>query len=170
MSTLVVQTHPLEDSFNAEVLNSVVAGLTAAGVDHTVCHLYASQDDPSLSGVRRLVCVYPTWWGGPPARLLAWLQGVAEPYVDGAKRGKASPFSGVEDLTIVTTHGSSKLMNTAQGEPGRQTWERVVLPLCAKGAKFSWLSLYKIDRTTVQERQAFLAEVEARFTSATALV
>lgn len=162
VDTLVVQVHPLEDSFNAAVLDAVIRGLHRARVQHRVVRLY-DDPQPSLSGVSELIVVYPTWWGGQPARLLAWLQQTLGPYVDGPKVGKASPLSGVRHLAVVTTHGSSKLMNLAQGEPGLQTLKRVVLPLCAPGAQFEWLSLYKIDRTTESQRREFLEEVEARF-------
>jgi hypothetical protein len=71
----------------------------------------------------------------------------------------------VNTVTVVTTHGSSRLMNNLQGEPGKQTWTRVVLPCCAPEASFDWIALYKIDRSTEAERSAFLATVAEHVTT-----
>lgn len=91
--------------------------------------------------------------------LLAQLGDVIGPWVDGGEPVATSPLRQVESLTVVTSHGSSKLVNVLQGEPGLQLWKRTVLPLCAPGARFSWQSLYKIDRATPDERSEFLTSV-----------
>lgn len=150
----MVQAHPLEDSYNAALLDAVVARSPEATV------LRLGQGDRwtpySCIGVTRLVAVYPTWWGSPPAMLLAALDDVLGPWIDGDELVATSPLRGVESLTVVTTHGSAKLVNVLQGEPGLQLWKRTVLPLCAPGAGFDWQSLYKIDRATDADRRAFL--------------
>ena len=53
----------------------------------------------------------------------------------------------------------------AQGQPGKQTWTKVVIPNCSPGASFDWVALYKIDRTGHADRVAFADEVRATFTS-----
>ena len=78
-----------------------------------------------------------------------------------------SPLRSVQRLTVVTSHGSSKLVNVLQGEPGRQLWKRTVLGLCAPNAAFDWISLYKIDRLDLEARRAFLVEVERQVGSIT---
>lgn len=157
MQTLVVQAHPLEDSYNAALLDAVVAQVPGATV------LRLGQGDRwttySCIDVTRLVVVYPTWWGSLPAVLLAALDDVLGPWVDGDELAATSPLRAVESLTVLTTHGSSKLVNALQGEPGLQLWKRTVLPLCAPGADFDWQSLYKIDRASDADRRAFLASV-----------
>ena len=153
MTTLVVQMHPVPESFNAAVLEATLAGLGRAGIEPDVRRLGQGDalEADDLDGVETLVVVAPTWWGGPPAQLLERLQ---------ALLGAApSPLRSVRRLMVVTTHGSSQLVNTLQGEPGRRLWKRVVLPLCAPGATFDWVALYKIDRLDEDGRVTFLDRV-----------
>lgn len=163
MQTLVLHAHPLEESFSRAVRDVVNDALTDARVEHTVVRL-AQGEKPTLDGFEHLAVVCPTWWGGPPAVALDWLQRVLGPHVDGHAAGR-SPFATIRRVSVVTTHGSSKLVNLLQGEPGRQTWSRVVVPHCAPATRFDWIALYKIDRSTPADRAAFLERVRAHFTS-----
>ena len=170
MSTLVLHAHPLEESYSAALRGAVCDGLDASSIDFSLFRLAEGQQ-PSvddLAASKHLVAVYPTWWGGIPAMLLDWLQQLLGPVVDGGPDGRAeatSPLALVEKISVVTTHGSSTLMNNLQGQPGKQTWTRVVLPHCAPDAQFEWVALYKIDRSTDAERADFLAQVESHFTN-----
>jgi len=188
VTMLVVQAHPLDDSYNAALLDAVVAGL-----DHArVARLGQGDqlDAADLDQITSLTVVYPTWWGSVPAQLLAALNDLVGPWVDGkeppllsphggcanrrsaklikrATRGAAnrsahlpaSPLSAVRTLTIVTTHGSSKFINRLQGEPGLQLWKRTILPLCAPEAEFNWQALYRVDRATPTVTRKFLRRV-----------
>lgn len=167
MSTLVLHTHPLEDSFSAHLRDVVCEALTATDVEFDLVRLGQGEepDVDELHLVDHLIAVYPTWWGGLPATLLDWVQRTLCPVIDDQASTARSPFSGIQRITVVTTHGSSKLMNVAQGQPGRQTWTRVIVPRCAAGASFNWVALYKIDRTDHAQRTAFANEVRAHFTS-----
>ena len=167
MKTLVVQAHPLEASYNTALLEAVCGALDVSGVDPIVVKLAQGQE-PDLIGAdfEHMIAVCPTWWGGPPAVLLDWLQRTLAPYVDGGEPAADSPFRTVRRLSVVTSHGSSLLVNRLQGEPGKQTWSRVILPFCHPDAEFEWISLYKIDRTTAEERVAFLDRVTTQFTNA----
>lgn len=154
MSTLVVQAHPLEDSYSTALLDAVVARAPDAAVvrigEGDRLTPYACID------VTRLAMIYPTWWGSLPAMLLDAVADLLGPWIDGEQLASTSPLRTVESLTVVTSHGSSKLVNVLQGEPGLHLWKRTVLPLCAEDATFSWQSLYKIDRCSPAERTAFL--------------
>ena len=155
MPTVVVQAHPVPDSFNAALLERVVSGLETARVDHTV-HRLCQADRPSaqdLAGADELILVYPTWWGGQPAALLEWLQDML------AERALGT----VSSLTAVTSLGSSRLINRVQGEWGRVHLSGLVLQGCAPEATFEWLPLYKIDRQPQDAIDAHLDRVEARF-------
>ena len=155
MPVLVVQAHPVPDSLNAALLERVVAGLTAAGNDHTVrrlCHGERPTPD-DLDGVDDLVLVYPTWWGGQPASLLEWLQDMLA----------ADSLGSVRRLVAVTSLGSSRLINTVQGEWGRAHLSGLVLQACAEDATFEWLPLYKVDRQPEDAIDAHLGSVEDRF-------
>lgn len=117
-----------------------------------------------------LVFVYPTWWSGQPAVLTGWLDrvfgnGVAWSFPPGAKRPQ--PLLGnVRRVVAVTTHGSSKLINTVQGEPGKRVLSRAVRGVCAGWrTRFTWLAMYGVDRSTREQRQAFLDRVERSLTA-----
>ena len=157
MSTLVVQAHPLDDSYNAALLASVRAGLDAAGSSHVLFRLGEGErptaDD--LTGVERLVLVYPTWNSGQPAMLLDWLQQMLG----------AAGFQSVVHVQVVTTHGSSKFVNMMQGAWGRRFLGERIIAACAPGAGFDWHALYKIDRRSFDETTAFLEETKRHFSA-----
>lgn len=159
MRTVVVQAHPLDDSCNAALLAAVVSGLEASGTApqvHRVAHT-AGPDAAALVGVERLVLVYPTWWGGLPASLLDWVRGLV---VDDVS------LSSVTEFVAVTTCGSTRLLNSVQGEWGKRYLERRIAPRCAPGTKLEWLALYKIDRQPQHQITAFVRSVERRFAAA----
>ena len=147
MRTLVVHCHPNPASFSAAARDRVVAALTARGDDVRVTDLYADGFDPVLSAEERerhlepgpdpsvadhaadlqwcqhLVLVYPTWWSGQPAMLKGWIdrvwvRDVAFDLPSESNRVHAR-LRNVRRITVVTTHGSSKLVNAARGR-GRQ--------------------------------------------------
>lgn len=165
MRTLVLHAHPLEGSYSAALRDAVVE----SAPDAEVVRLGQGEDiaGPELSSTEHLIVVAPTWWGGAPAMLLDWVQRVLGPSIDGRLSATPSPLRSVRRLTVVTTHGSSKLLNTLQGEPGRQLWSRVVLPLCDPDATFRWIALYKLDRLDRPALEAFLGQVRAEVTSVT---
>ncbi|MGI9624086.1 MAG: NAD(P)H-dependent oxidoreductase [Acidimicrobiales bacterium] len=172
MDTLVIQVHPLADCYNVALLGAVTDALQDAGVDSRTVRL--CQDGTlgvdELTEVDHIVAVYPTWWGGLPSPLLDWFQKAVGPLVDGSSSSRDSPLRSVRRLSVVTSHGSSRLMNWAQGRSGYQTWTRVLLPLCAPDAEFDWISLYKIDRTTEAQRRRFIQQVGWSITTASASV
>lgn len=158
METVVVQAHPLVESCNGALFERVQAGLHAAAEQHEVFRL-GEGDRPGpdhLADAGRLVLVYPTWWGGQPAMLLDWLQRMLA----------ADAFGSVRRLEAVSTLGSSRLVNTIQGQWGRRYLDSHVLRSCAPGATFAWHALYKIDRRSAAEIEGFLALVEEYFSGA----
>ncbi len=160
MATVVVQAHPVPDSLNAALCDRVEAGLRQAGTPYQV-HRLASDPAPdtiALAACEHLVLVYPTWWGGQPAQLLDWLHDTTEP-----ADGPAVALANVGHLTAVTSLGSSRLLNTVQGEWGRRHLRRTVLAACAPSARFEWLALYKVDRRPREAVAAHLDAVEHRF-------
>lgn len=156
----VIQAHPLRDGYNAALFQAAVRGLEIGGRAVTSARL-ASGDDPTvadLAGHEDLVFVYPTWWGGLPAVLLDWVQRRLGAHI-GHDSGPP-PLAGVQRLTVVTTHGSSRILNTIQGEPGRHLLMRGVRRLCAPKVRARWVALYKLDRKPLGQLEAFVARVE----------
>lgn len=149
-SQLVVQVHPLEDSYNAALREAVLGAL---GPGETPCYRLCQGERPSaeaLGAVERLVLIYPTWSGGLPSHLLGWLH---ELFDAGVRLERTS------ELVAVSTCGSSQFVNRVQGEWGRRYLRTELLGRCAAGARFRWLCLYKVDRLTRPEMAAHLDHV-----------
>lgn len=97
-----------------------------------------------------LVLVYPTWWSGQPAILKGWFDRVLMNEVAWSlPEGKArlTPMLGnVRRLAVVTTHGSSKLVNMVQGEPGKRTALRSVRLMFNTRTRTRWIGVYGLDK------------------------
>jgi putative NADPH-quinone reductase len=153
-ATVVVQVHPLEDSYNAALRERVLRALTPPGGLPPPCFRLARGEQPPeavLVAAERLVLVYPTWSGGLPSALLGWVHDRLDHPAD---------LRRVTRLTAVTTHGSSRFVNRVQGEWGRRYLRTELLACCAPGARFRWLALYKVDRQTQDGMAAHLERVE----------
>ena len=189
---LVVYCHPSSESFVAELRNRVVSALTAGGAEVRLTDLYSDDFDPAFSADERadhlepgtdpsiasyaddlqwcdtLVLVYPTWWSGQPAMLKGWMDrvwvsGVAWTLPDGANRLRPG-LRNVRRLVAVTTHGSSKFINSVEGESGKRTLTRSLRTMCHPLARTTWLAMYGIDNASGDQRRAFLDRVERRLT------
>ncbi len=172
MRVLLLHAHPLEDSFSAALRDRAVETLDRDDHEVTVVRLGAGDDaGPGVEGltdISALVLVYPTWWGSQPAPLLGWIQRVIGPWIDESDRGLGeSPLRTVEKLIVITSHGSSRLINGVQGEPGRHLLKRSVLPLCAPRAEFRWISLYRLDQLEPSQLVDFIDRVGEELTGLT---
>jgi NAD(P)H dehydrogenase (quinone) len=191
MNVLVIYAHPdAGESFNAFLLQRV-AGALRPRHDVRVLDLYASNFEPRLDEAEwrsqlegtqpaadltehiealrwchRLVFIYPTWWSGAPSMLKGWfdrvwVRGVAYDVADSGKLHGL--LTNIKRVAVVTTHGSSKIVNVAEGEVGKQLMQRSLGPLMSRRRLAKWLAFYKIDRSTNQQRMAFVAKVERYF-------
>ena len=191
MKALVVYCHPLSDSFIAAARDRVLATLRDAGHEVRLTDLYADGFTPELSAWEHtnhlapadtkpdiatyaadlawcdtLIAVYPTWWSGQPAMLKGWIDrvwvaGVAYELPPGASTIRPS-LQNIRRIVTVTTHGSSKFINSLQGEGGKRVMHRSLRVLCHRFTRTTWLALYGIDRATPAQREAFLARVDRR--------
>lgn len=180
--------HPLPASFVGAIAERVVTTLRSSGHSVRVLDLYAEDFDPRLTieewtdrsnaaswphlasdfealrWTDGLVFVYPTWFGGQPAILKGWFdrvwgEGVAYtvPQDGGRVRGL---LRHIRSITVVTTHGSTKLMNSLQGEPGKRIILRGLRSMCGLRCRTSWLAFYGNDSAVDADRRAFLDRVE----------
>lgn len=191
MKVLVIACHPVPDSFGASLRNTTVATLRARGHEVRVTDLEAEEFDPcftieerslhlaepstkpyvarygaDLAWCNTLVLVYPTWWGGQPARLKGWIdrvwiKGVAWDLPEGANRLHGQ-LHGLRRIVVVTTHGSSKFVNGLQGEPGKRVVSRSLRLMCSPLTRVTWLAAYGLDTATPDDRRRFTARVERR--------
>jgi putative NADPH-quinone reductase len=116
-----------------------------------------------LQWAEALVLVYPTWWGAQPAVLKGWfdrvwIEGVAYHLPEGTTRIRPGLRS-IRRVAVVTTHGSSKLVNALQGEAGKHFVARLVRSLVSRRARVRWIAQYDMDRSTPEIRAAFLRRV-----------
>lgn len=191
MKTLVIYCHPSPDSFTAAVREAALLGLRNGRHDVRLTDLYADEFDPVLSldefshhldepstkpaiasyiadlaWCESLILVYPTWWAGQPAMLKGWIDRVwvnevAWQLPDGAQTLRPL-LRNVRRLTVITTHGSSKLINALEGEGGKRTALRSIRLMCSRRCRTRWIALYNIDRSTPAARAHFTKRVTAR--------
>jgi putative NADPH-quinone reductase len=188
MRALVVYAHPDPESFAGAVLARAVRGLERAGHEVRVTDLYADGFDGAMTADERLthkepgvgpdlqrhaddlrwaellVLVYPTWWSGFPAILKGWVDrvwvaGVAWELPDGANRIRPR-LGNIRRIIAITGHGSSKLVNMAEGESGKRTVTRSMRSMCSWRTRTTWCALYGLDTSTAEQRDAFLERVE----------
>ncbi len=194
MRTLVIYCHPNPASFVAAARDAALQGLAAGGHEVRITDLYAEGFDPvfdahaheghldgpdtkpeiaahvaDLLWCESLVLVYPTWWAAQPAMLKGWLDrvwvnGVAWTLPPGADRLQAG-LRHIRRITVVTTHGSSKFVNALEGEAGKRTVTRSMRALCSRVCRTSWIALYTVDRSTLDQRTAFLDRVRRALSS-----
>ncbi len=186
---LVIYCHPLDEGFIPSAFERTKAGLAQTAADVRIHDLYRDGFRPELSAdehrshiepgvsdeLRRyaddlvwcdtLVVVYPTWWSGQPAMLKGWIDrvwasGVAWELPDGANRLKPA-LRNVRRIVAVTSHGSTKAINSLQGEGGKRTLFRSLRSMCHPTCRTTWLALYGIDTCDESKRVDFLERVEA---------
>jgi putative NADPH-quinone reductase len=191
MHVLMVVAHPNPDSFCHAVAAGAAAGARSAGHQVTVMDLYADGFSAAMSaGERRaydsaqpildpmvaasvelvrdcqaIVFVYPTWWSTLPAILKGWLDRVLVPGVAIVfdERGKVrSGLGHVRHLVGISTYGSPRLYVKAVNDNGRRTIGRAVRMACGWRTRCRWMALYAIDRSTPDQRAAFIESVRRR--------
>ena len=187
---LVIFCHPCTEGFIPAALDQVEVGLRASGAEVRLHDLYREGFVPELSAQEHrthvepgvaaelqehaddlrwcdtLVLVYPTWWSGQPAMLKGWIDrvwasGVAWELPEGANRLRPT-LRNVRHIVAVTSHGSSKLTNSLQGEGGKRTLSRSLRTMCHPLARTHWLAFYGIDADDADRRDAYLDHLAAK--------
>ncbi len=187
---LVVIAHPVPDAFVRAAGVLAVESLRSGGYEVDVIDLDADGFDPVLGAVEwasrhegvpaslarsvdalrwatDLVLVYPTWFGGFPAMLKGWFDRVWGKGVAWDLRpGSTIPKPLLRNITriwVVTSHGSSKVMNMAQGEAGRQFVLRTMRLTCARFCRVRWVAFYGNDSATKSDHLQYLDRVRSTF-------
>jgi NAD(P)H dehydrogenase (quinone) len=189
VKVLLVYAHPLEESLAAAARDRAVANLREAGHEVDLLDLHAegfdavltaeeaaSWDDQAQMGdvlashaarlraVDALVFVYPTWWSGPPAILKGWIDRVFRPGVAFSLKPGSNRVRGllrnVRHIVVLTTHGSSKWVNSLEGEAGKRIFTRSLRLVCHPLCRVRWVGLYDVDRSRPEDRDRWLDRVE----------
>ena len=188
MRVLVVYCHPCAESFNAAIRDTVLSTLEKAGHEIRMIDLYAQGFEPAMSAEERrgyherdsnvipvaehvdainwcqmIVFVYPTWWFGLPAMLKGWFDRVWVPHVTfempTETTGMKPNMQHIKKIAVVTTCGATWLVSKLMGEPGRKTILRGMRALCAPNCRTLYLAHYKMDTSTPETRNRYLAKI-----------
>lgn len=113
-----------------------------------------------------LVFVYPTWWSGQPAILKGWIDRVLMNEVawvlpEGAARIRPL-LTNIRKVVVVTTHGSTKFVNSLEGEAGKRTAFRSIRLMFNKQTRCHWIGLYALDHITHDKREKLVTNVRRR--------
>lgn len=119
-----------------------------------------------IQWAQALVLVYPTWWSSQPAILKGWIDRVLMNEVawvlpKGAARIRPL-LTNIRKVVVVTTHGSTKFVNSLEGESGKRTAFRSMRLMFNKRARCHWIGLYKLDRIPHSERGELVTSVRRR--------
>ena len=112
-----------------------------------------------------LVFVYPTWWWGMPAMMKGFLERVLVPgvsFVLDPSSNKVVPgLSHIRLIVGISTYGSSRPAMLLFNDGGRRLVMRCVRVLAPRlGCRTTWLGMYSMDRSTPQQRAAFLEKIK----------
>lgn len=177
MKCLVVVAHPLPDSLCRSLARFVTEQLEAAGHEVVIEDLYGSGFDAALTEAERrsyyaaafdasavtseaarlteaeaLVLVFPTWWYGFPAILKGWFDRVWSPGIafdHAANFGPIKPRLKLARVLAITTLGSPWWIDTlVLWQPVRRILRIAILGACARGIRFTMLSLHSAEKPT----------------------
>jgi putative NADPH-quinone reductase len=186
---LVVHAHPRDDSFSRALFDLTCESLSSR-YDVVALDLYGLDFDPVMSEdewhaypgpepildpevVRHadlirtadlVAFVYPTWWFGPPAVVVGWLQRVLVPgvgFVFGDDGRVRPALVGLRTIVGVSTYGSGRLEIGFLGDGGRRMLLRALRLNVPHRVRTKWFGLYGIDASDRARREAFLERVAA---------
>ncbi|WP_026784348.1 NAD(P)H-dependent oxidoreductase [Pleomorphomonas koreensis] len=190
MKCLVVVAHPLPDSLCRSLARLAADRLEAAGHEVTIEDLYGSGFAPALTEAERrsyyaaafdasavageaarladaeaLVLVFPTWWYGFPAVLKGWFDRVWAPGIafdHAADFGPIKPRLKLRHALAVTTLGSPWWIDTlVLWQPVRRILRLAIFGACARGARFTMLSLHSAENPPRQRVERFERRIAA---------
>ncbi|HXT08389.1 MAG TPA: NAD(P)H-dependent oxidoreductase [Roseiarcus sp.] len=191
MRVLVLFAHPVATSFGAAVHQTLVTTLAGRGHQIDDCDLNAEGFNPVMSQqdrldyhnvkvnrarvapyVERLLAAdalafsFPVWNMGFPAILKGFIDKVFIPGVSFnlSDNGNYAPtLRNIKKLGVACTYGGARLHTFLAGDPCRRFVTRSLRVTCGLGATCDYVALHDMNHTRADKRQAFLREVERRF-------
>jgi NAD(P)H dehydrogenase (quinone) len=187
----VVHSHPLADSYNHALFQTIVETLK---LRHEVIatDLYREAFSPAmtdrerrsyyqetyadeavaglLADLRRadgIIFCFPHWWFSMPAMLKGYFDRVWAPgtaFAHDLTGGRIKPLlTNIRLFGVVTSYGSPWwLTRIVMQDPGRKVLFRALKPMCGPGVRSFYLAHYDMDRSTPASRTAFVQRVRAR--------
>ena len=188
----VIYCHPLTDSFNHALFQTILAALDGKGHQVEATDLYGERFDPVMRVSERrsyydaqydesmvsthtallrrvdgIILCFPHWWFSMPAMLKGYFDRVWGPGIAFERdlaRGYIRPLlAHIKLFGVVTTYGSPWwITRLVAGDPGRKVLMRALKPMCGRRVRSFFLAQYDLDRSKPAARAAFIARVTAR--------
>lgn len=187
----VVHSHPLTDSYNHALFQTIVAALQPR---HEVIatDLYREGFAPAMTDAERrsyyggayseeavaqltgqlrradgVIFCFPHWWFSMPAMLKGYFDRVWAPgtaFAHDLAGGRIKPLlTHIRLFGVVTSYGSPWwLTRLVMQDPGRKVLMRALKPMCGSRVRSFYMAHYDMDRSTERSRAAFLARVRDR--------
>jgi putative NADPH-quinone reductase len=187
----VVHSHPLADSYNHALFQTIIETLKRR---HEVIatDLYREGFSPAMTEAERrsyyqgayaeeavfrlttdvrradgIIFCFPHWWFSMPAMLKGYFDRVWAPgtaFTHDLKGGRIKPqLTNIRLFGVVTSYGSPWwLTRIVMQDPGRKVLLRALKPMCGPGVRSFYLAHYDMDRSTPASRAAFVERVRAR--------
>jgi NAD(P)H dehydrogenase (quinone) len=186
----VIHCHPLTDSYNHALFETVVSQLKGNGHQVAPTDLYAERFDPVMTAEERrsyyeppyrtaafqahvdllrridgVIFCFPHWWFSMPAVLKGYVDRVWGPGIafDTDERGHIKPLlTHIKLFGVVTSYGQPWWMvRVHAGDPGRKVLMHALKPPCGKGVRCFYLAHYNMDRSTPASRETFIGRVRS---------
>ena len=187
MNISIILGHPIKDSFNHAIAETVRDALGENGNRIYFHDLYAENFNPVLPAGETLkggtvapdiqrycgeiavsdaiIIVHPNWWGQPPAILKGWVDRVLRPGVayefQEKDNGEGVPIGLLKAETAIVFNTSNTPLEREQkvfGDPLEQLWNNCIFDLC--GVKNIYRKMYGVVCTsTPEQREAWLKDV-----------
>jgi NAD(P)H dehydrogenase (quinone) len=188
----VIHCHPLTDSYNHALFQTITTALEDKGHCVAATDLYREQFDSIMSVDERrsyyapryddtmvsahtallrridgIIFCFPHWWFSMPAMLKGYFDRVWGPGIaferDLAKGYIRPLLTHIRLFGVVTTYGSPWwITRIIAGDPGRKVLMIALKPMCGRRVRAFFLAQYDLDRSTPAARAAFIARVRAR--------
>lgn len=187
----VVHSHPLTDSYNHALFQTIVGSLQPR---HQVIatDLYREGFAPAMSEAERrsyygghyaeeavarligelrradgIIFCFPHWWFSMPAMLKGYFDRVWAPgtaFTHDLAGGRIKPLlTHIRLFGVVTTYGSPWwLTRLVMQDPGRKVLLRALKPMCGPDVRSFYLAHYDMDRSSAASRATFIERVRAR--------
>lgn len=187
----VVHSHPLADSYNHALFQTIVETLQKR---HEVIatDLDREQFSPVMTEAERrsyfqgpyageavsrligdlkradgIIFCFPHWWFSMPAMLKGYFDRVWAPgtaFAHDLAGARIKPLlTNIRLFGVVTSYGSPWwLTRLVMQDPGRKVLFRALKPMCGTGVQSFYMAHYDMDRSTPASRTAFIERVRAR--------
>jgi NAD(P)H dehydrogenase (quinone) len=115
-----------------------------------------------------IVFIYPTWWMSLPASLKGFFDRTFVPGVTWEIPSQSNPatvldmgakLKNIQRIIGISTYGSSPTVVALAGDGGRSLISNTFRHSVCPKASVLWMGLYAIDKTTREQREAFLKKV-----------